>query len=193
MLYGKLYPISIHTNSHSFGKKIYLIYQLIYFPCLTVEAALLIFGFVRSGAKRDYYFRHVGLSVWSLGKNCSYSAERYGIWCLSASGKSVEKIQIRLKSKRITDSIHEELLTLILSHWVLHRMINNVENNFRKIKINLTGSIISFPKIIPFIWTCVKLCQGQTGHRWREYNTTYALCMLNNNARIQTHTHTPRI
>jgi len=36
------------------GQTIYLLYQLIYFPCLTAVAALSIVGFIRTVAKSDY-------------------------------------------------------------------------------------------------------------------------------------------
>jgi len=51
---SEVYLIYNYTNCHSLGTTIHLIYKLKYFPCLTVEAALSILGFIRRVAKSDY-------------------------------------------------------------------------------------------------------------------------------------------
>jgi hypothetical protein len=69
---------------------------------------------IRKIAKRDYYLRPVCLSV-RMEQLSSYWADFHEIWYLRISRKSVEKIQVGLKSTRIPEFLHEDLFTYMIS------------------------------------------------------------------------------
>jgi hypothetical protein len=74
---------------------------------------------VRKISKSDYWLRHVCPSV-RMEQLGSHRTDFNEIWYLSVFRKSVEKIQVLLKSDKITGTLHKDLCTcMIISRRIL--------------------------------------------------------------------------
>jgi hypothetical protein len=77
----------------------------------------------------------------------------------------------------ITGTLREDLCKFVISRWILRRVRNVSDKNFRE---NLNTHFVFnnfFPKIVSFMRECRKLWYSCTGHRWR-HNMAHALCTL---------------
>ena len=62
----------------------------------------------------------------------SHWRDCHEIWYLDNFRKSVEKIQVSLKSDGTTSPLHEELCAFIISRWILSRMRNVSDKSCRE-------------------------------------------------------------
>ena len=93
--------------------------------------------------KSDYNIRHVSPSVSSkqLGSHCM---DLHEIWYLRIFQKLIEKIQVSIKTRRMTGTLHEDLCTFVItSRSVLLRM-RNIANKSRRENQNTNFRLNNF-------------------------------------------------
>jgi hypothetical protein len=89
------------------------------------------------------------------------------------------KFKFHYNMTRITRTIHEDLGTfLLISCSIPLTKKNGSDKSSREIQ-NTHFMFKFFPKTVPFMKSCRKLWQSQTGPRW-QYNMGYVLGMLDN-------------
>jgi hypothetical protein len=85
----------------------------------------------------------------------SFRTDFHEIWYLCIFRKSVEKIQVSLKSDKNNGTLHEDLCTfMMISRWILLRMRNVVENT----KTHVLCSINFSPRKSCRLWDNVEEC-----------------------------------
>jgi hypothetical protein len=104
------------------------------------------FGRISKIAKSDYQIRHVCLSLRLSTYNNSAPIRRiFTKFCLTIFRKSVEKIQVSLKSDKNNGYLHEDLRTFMtIPCWILFKMRNALTNVVEKIKTHILRSITFF-------------------------------------------------
>ena len=113
---------------------------------------MLLFWLVRKTAKSDYLLRHVSPSFClfvrrklKLGFQWIYFHE---IWCLGIFRKSVQKIQVSLKSDTNKGYFTwRPKYILIVSRWILLRIRNVSDKVVARIKTHILRSITFLSKI----------------------------------------------
>ena len=108
----------------------------------------------------------------------------YEIWYLCIFRKSVEKIQVSLKSDK-NNGYFTWRPVHIFDHISLHSSWNvkHFRQNCREYQTTHIIFKTSFPKIVPFMRKYCNMLQSRTGHRWK-----YGACALHSGClMLQTH------
>jgi hypothetical protein len=118
---------------------------------------------------------------------CSHWTEFHEIWYMSIIRKSVEKIQVSLKSDKNNGTLHEadRYTFLIISRSFLLRMKNVLNKSCRDNKNIHFGFSNFFTENRVVYEIMCKILYSGTGYRWQ-----YSACALHAGyLRLQTHSH----
>jgi hypothetical protein len=97
------------------------------------------------------------------------------IWFFTIFLKSVEKIQVSLKSDRITGTLDEPQYTFSITSRSFLRMRNVSDIVTEKVKIKFHFNNFFFSKIVPVMRSYRKILQSRACHKWQK---VHARCML---------------